>query len=40
MKGRENMNVMLIAETNWLENIALVQDPAASYLLDLVETAA
>lgn len=37
MKGRENMKVMLIAETNWLENIALAQDSAAAYLLDMAD---
>jgi hypothetical protein len=28
---------MLIAETNWLENIALAQDSAAAYLLDMAD---
>ena len=31
------MKVMLIAETNWLENIALAQDSAAAYLLDMAD---
>ncbi|CAD6493877.1 MAG: hypothetical protein CHKLHMKO_00559 [Candidatus Argoarchaeum ethanivorans] len=38
MRKREDEKVLLIAETNWLESIALVQDPAASYLLDLADT--
>ena len=37
MKRREDEKVLLIAETYWLESIALVQDPAASYLLDLAD---
>ncbi len=38
MRKREGEKVLLIAETNWLESIALVQDPVASYLLDLADT--
>lgn len=38
MKKRENANVILIAETNWLESIALAQDSAAAYLLDLADS--
>ena len=38
MRKREDEKVLLIAETNWLESIALVQDPVASYLLDLADT--
>lgn len=38
MRKEEDKKVLLIAETNWLESIALVQDPAASYLLDLADT--
>ncbi|HID26372.1 MAG TPA: hypothetical protein EYP22_00770 [Methanosarcinales archaeon] len=30
--------ILLLAETNWLESIALAQDPIASYLLGLAET--
>ena len=38
MRKSKDEKVLLIAETNWLESIALVQDPAASYLLDLADT--
>ncbi|MBA7518226.1 hypothetical protein ES705_10295 [subsurface metagenome] len=38
MKKKENVEVMLIAETNWLESIALAQDSAAAYLLDLADS--
>ena len=38
MRKRRDGKVLLIAETYWLESVVLVQDPAASYLLDLADT--
>jgi len=32
------MRVLLIAETNWLENLVLAQDPASVYLMGLART--
>jgi hypothetical protein len=32
------MRVLLIAETNWLENIVLAQDSASVYLMGLART--
>ena len=32
------MSVLLIAETNWLENIVLAQDSTSAYLMRLART--